>query len=154
MYIIYMSIGRRSFFKKLGSIPLVLGFGGLANSPSLITGVASPGSNSKVQNEPDFPVAVMTKYYFPVGKNPLDLKVDMEAWGDSNKFQFIYRKMIEEKKISFKLDSYYEMDHLVSIMYFSSMDSYKEYCQFMTTEKMVNTELQKALGYRVTSEVC
>jgi hypothetical protein len=136
---------RRGFFKIAG-----VGFLGIG---SLL------GSNSKVVHQAidihnaEFPIVASTKYYFPKGKTPIDIKRDLDKWGNIEKYSEIYNKLLAENKVSTKMDSTYKNDHLESKMYFKDMASYKEFIDLLSKNNVVNKDLQKELGYVVKTEV-
>lgn len=137
---------RRSFFKKITTLSLFLGVGSKLNATEQLLSSENIKSN-------EFPVTVATKYFFPADKTPMDVKQDMDSWGNLKKHAEIYKKLVAEKKVSLKMHSVYKDDHLESKMYFKDIASYNEYKDFLADNQTVNRDKQKELGYRVIVEV-
>ena len=136
---------RRGFFKVAGVG--FLGIGSLLGSNSTVVSQTVDNHNA------EFPIVASTKYYFPQGKTPIDIKRDLDKWGNIEKYSEIYNRLLAQNKVSTKMDSTYKTDHLESKMYFKDLASYKEFIDFLSIHNVVNKDLQKELGYIVKSEV-
>jgi hypothetical protein len=140
-YGVNMNFNRRNFLLKIGLFSVVTG-------TFKRFGIANASTFKKTSSNP-FPYVSSVKFYYPSGKTHDEIIADIHSWNNKSKFNNVTENMIKNSQMSPKKDKIISNDHVEYRLYFSSKEACDNYKNKMSEQKVVQTERQNHLGYKV-----